>query len=408
MKYKANKILQRVQEIVSKGLNLLGLRRSKKTGNKQNGIEGIDDAYLQKAIDSLEEGVGVKDFADSWAIRLSINKGKVKEGITEIAKQLGLPIKINLFYVSAEYQSNANPAFGSSHLTKTDKNGKGNQGITAQVYIPKDLPMYGTPRLDNFPISVKISENCKENHETFISVMAHELSHVFLYSIGHKERDNEIYTDLTAMMLGFSDIIKRGRRVTKVISEDYDSRTTRTTTYGYLSDKQFRTVYKEIIWLLERNLFEKEKVKKKVRKLRQKIIKGNELISCFHKYIEYLGKNLNLKIKPKDGVKISSFHATGHIDKFKANIQKSEKILANSTPIFQSSIYFKDYTEKAKKCREKIDSIFSELNYSLVELNKEVRLLRKYLPIRQRLKSAMVSVYEPLFKFLSGLYFVER
>jgi Zn-dependent peptidase ImmA (M78 family) len=66
--------------------------------------------------------------------------------------------------------------------------------------------------LNNFPINVWISENCKDKPETFMTIMAHELSHVLLHSLRHKEMDNEIYTDITAILLGFSVVIKKRKK----------------------------------------------------------------------------------------------------------------------------------------------------------------------------------------------------
>jgi hypothetical protein len=114
---------------------------------------------------------------------------------------------------SVPNQPNAGEGFSSTHLVKTDSKGRGVAAITAQVSIPSYLPFYGSAGMVNYPIRVQVRENCNEHPMTFVSVMAHELSHVVLHSMRHNERQNEFYTDLTAMMLGFSDVMKLGRKV---------------------------------------------------------------------------------------------------------------------------------------------------------------------------------------------------
>ena len=216
-------------------------------------MENISDNYIEEAIETLADSIGIKDNVDNQKIISLIRQRKVKEGIKEIAKCLGLPIEINLSYVPKGYHPGTTNNFHSTYLVKTDWRGRGSEGITAQVSIPGYLPMYGTSELNDFPISVRVSENCANSPATFIAIMAHELSHIVLHSLWHKEKDNEIYTDITAMMLGFSNIIKSGRKVIKTNTlTDYGffsnttTTTVETTTYGYLSDNNFNFAFNKI------------------------------------------------------------------------------------------------------------------------------------------------------------------
>ena len=181
-------------------------------------MDGIKNDYIEKALNELIPTFGVKESIEPKKFISLIRSKKVKEGIKEIALSLGLPIQINISYVPRGYRPDNKDVFQSTQLVKTEI-GRGSEGITAQVTIPSDLPMYGASRMVNFPINVRLSENCADNPETLISVMAHELSHIVLHSIFHKEKENEFYTDLTAMLLGFADIMKIGRKVIKTSSE---------------------------------------------------------------------------------------------------------------------------------------------------------------------------------------------
>ncbi len=178
-----------------------------------------------------------------------------------IARQLDLPIGINIITVPNDYRAqNSSNRFDSRDLAKVHPHGLGNEGIIAQVNIPGSLPFYGSSTLIDYPIDVKVSENCRKSPGVFIMIMAHELSHVLLYSLRHPQKDNELYTDLLAMMLGFQTIFRNARKITTTQKQhDFMSPTiiTITVTYGYLSDEQFNFAYNKINSILEK--IEKEK-----------------------------------------------------------------------------------------------------------------------------------------------------
>lgn len=193
--------------------------------------------------------------------------------------------------------------------------------------------MYGASRMVNFPINVRLSENCADNPETLISVMAHELSHIVLHSIFHKEKENEFYTDLTAMLLGFADIMKIGRKVIKTSSEyervvGYESNTattyTQTTTYGYLSDDNFTYAYYKINSILNSQNSAKNGLLNKLSQFEQRLNKNEKLSLYFIKCLEYLDKNLNKNIPKEDGQKIGAFHQFGYIDNFQSVTRKNK------------------------------------------------------------------------------------
>jgi hypothetical protein len=263
-------------------------------------MEGVDNKYIDNAINHLFNTIGVKECVDNQKIISLIHSKKIKEAIKEIARCLGLPIEVNLSYVPKGYRPNANDGFQSTHLVKTDWRGRGTEGITAQVSIPSSLPFYGTPGMTNFPISVRLSENCADNPSTLIAVMAHELSHIVLYSLWHKEKENEFYTDLTAMMLGFADVMKVGRKVVKTNSftdhgflSSQTTTTTQTTTYGYLSDDNFSFAHNRIKNILSTHQKGKAKLLKKIKELNKTLQKQKTELGYFKRYLNYLDKNLN-------------------------------------------------------------------------------------------------------------------
>ena len=191
----------------------------------------VSQKYISEAIDNLFRLLGIKESVPRRSLQRSFDRGVIKECIKEIAHYLGLPIEINLSYVPSDYVPTYrdDQRFTTQALNITEGIRGNAGGITAQVFIPGHLPMYGTSGLVNFPINVKVSEDVEEYKETFFAIMAHELSHVVLYSLQYSQKDNELYTDIAAMLLGFNQVMKRGRKVVNV-HEESSLLSTKTTT----------------------------------------------------------------------------------------------------------------------------------------------------------------------------------
>ncbi|HNY98056.1 MAG TPA: hypothetical protein PK903_08310 [Paludibacteraceae bacterium] len=357
-------------------------------------MENISNNYIEEAIETLADSIGIKDNVDDQKIISLIRQKKVKEGIKEIAKCLELPIEISLSYVPKGYHPGTTNNFQSTHLVKTDWRGRGSEGITAQVFIPGYLPMYGTSGLNNFSISVRVSENCADSPATFIAIMAHELSHIVLHSLWHKEKDNEIYTDITAMMLGFSNIIKNGRKVIKTsTSTDYGffsnttTTTTEATTYGYLSDDNFNFAFNKIAEILNRYKQGKNKLIGKIKELTKKVKKNRKTMLYFQKYLEYVDKNLSRKMSQKDGYKISTFHQAGYTDEFEQAIRKTENELKQFNNFVQNlNHYSENIFGTIKQYEEKIRVAGNDLNEKHERLKADVGVLKRHVSFGYKLK----------------------
>ena len=104
----------------------------------------------------------------------------------------------------------------------------------------------GNIELDNDDcVLVNISNNILEFHECVLATLAHEIAHKYL----HVNRlafqlnyENEIFTDLTAVFLGFGKIMLKGRFVEKT-TEGYNYSQTRSQKVGYLDTSQLSFIY---------------------------------------------------------------------------------------------------------------------------------------------------------------------
>jgi hypothetical protein len=210
--------------------------------------------------------------------------------VEAMARYFNLPIKIHLVYV-APGDTSGNQ-FKVGIWSRPDNSGHGRDGITAQVMIPTVLPLYGSDDLGSMTFTVKVSQSCVESPRVFVAIMAHELSHIVLNSLWYVGKDNEIKTDLTAMMLGFRDAMRDGRKLVKdetpfVTASNY--RLTSTTTYGYLSDELFECAYKEVDRLYMNGEKALEGLRRQIAELRSASDRLQKQILKFEKGLSLLG-----------------------------------------------------------------------------------------------------------------------
>lgn len=201
-------------------------------------FDGMRNEEIAIALDGLISCFGVKEDISPDALYDLLEKNDTEGCVQEIARLLELPIRISLSYVPKDYRPDNANSFRSSSLSKTDWTGRGTEGIIAQVSIPPHMPMYGTSSFQGYSISVRVSENCSSHPETFVAIMAHELSHVLLAALMSPYKDSELHTDLVPIILGFRDAVRMGRKRIESTTSG-NTTTTHTTTYGYLTDSQF-------------------------------------------------------------------------------------------------------------------------------------------------------------------------
>ncbi len=188
---------------------------------------------VQESIDALDALFGVREPIPAEPLVRLHNTERLDELIAAIAEHMKLPVKFKVSVVSKDTR------FRSHLLARTDRSGRGIEGIEAQVTIPSNLPLFGSADLRRFQIGVLLSPAFRTAApETAITILAHELSHILLHSLRHPERDSEVFTDLVPIVLGFIEIVERGRTDTSVAYEAGATRIT-ATTYGYLSDVDF-------------------------------------------------------------------------------------------------------------------------------------------------------------------------
>ena len=340
-------------------------------------MAGINTEYVGQAVEELISKLGVKESIPLTDVVNSLRAGKIKDCITMIAGYLGLPITVDLSTVELAEgsQSRRSAIFGerfeSKDIVSSGQPGQAAECITAQVLIPSHLPIYGSSELQGFHVRVKVSDNCQKYPITFIAVMAHEFSHIVLHSIMHRQKDNEVYTDLTAMILGFSEIIRKGRKT--VETKRSSSRiTTTTTTYGYLSDEVFSFALDRI----ENKLIElREKDKELQEKMLGRVAGYRNQVSHYESQRQLLCllmENLDLKKKKtrkQDTPEIVRMHELYFLDRLadvsRHHARKLKEISESSLELAITHLYTEQRIDRLNASLQRVESLISDLQKNL-------------------------------------------
>ncbi len=351
-------------------------------------MEEVSNKYISEALHDLINLFGVRRSLSLDVFCKPFGRpGDLKKCIEQVALQLGLPVKIDLTFIPEGYNAAAVANFNSRHVVKSDGVGYGSQGIVAEVGIPNSLPLCNSKAMEGFPISVKVRESCKLSPATFITVMAHELSHVLLYSMRHAKKDNEFYTDLTAMLLGFAGIMKTGRKLEEHRTEQgFLSRThhTKITTYGYLSDKNFEFAFATIQKTLDTRLASQERLRSSVATIETLCERYQAAIEDVKKLLKKLDDNPNKKFAEPDLSAIIAMHQPNYISAHETRLSamknEAERI-QGLTEQLRTKAIIEDVSVSCSECT----AIKSKLDEAAREINSDRDTLKKYMGLWDRL-----------------------
>jgi len=350
-------------------------------------MENIDSEYIEDAVIDLIELFGIKNDndIDYFGLVRLIRDGQTKDCVQKIAQILELPIEIDLSFInenSGGYR-NSDDKFETSDLVKTDRIGRGTDGIAAQVEIPSNIPPLGSSRLNGYKIKVKVSANCTQQPESFIFLIFHELSHVLLAAAGSKHSHNEIYTDITPLVLGYIDIAKMGR---KSVETTYGpgvlgvTTTTRTTKYGYLDDSQFTSAVKKINDIIFKFAPLKDELIEKTETFMTKHEYFQKYLALFRKNILKFTINKDVSIQTRDNETIASFFNPTFFNDLDAFKSKNEERIAKLNNYHSSFNRYSIHNVEVLKINIKNTSEFIQQVENKIKLIKEhTKILYKYL-----------------------------
>jgi len=321
-------------------------------------MDNIEDEYLLEIIDNLFPKIGLIENMSTTEISEKIDLFDIQQRVQFVAMCLGLPIRINISIIT---------------------NNGTNNNIGARVFIPENMPIYGSKELVGFPVNMEIKGNITYNKITFVAVVAHELSHILLASIKSDKKTDELYTDISSMMLGFIDAIDAGRKIVNYTTYEGNIKTDHTTTYGYLDDHQFYIVKKRINKGILDCKKHKQTTKKKLNILKYRIKMLNKDLKFLNKIFNYLSRNITkIKIIGEDSNKMQYFYNNNYFDDSKKALSNLEyDTYQVDIDLFNLNHYFKDSIDVFYN---KIDILENNINSLYNNLNNNILLFKKYTP----------------------------
>ena len=334
----------------------------------RGGAIAMNNSEIKKALNELLPTFGVRCSVNQSKLLQLIESKKLDEAIKEIAVSMGLPIKIIISFVTEE----------------------NNDGAPARVLIPLKIPKYGSSELVNFPIHIQICNVSIKTPTSLLTVLAHEISHVVLYSNQHIGKDDEYYTDLTAMLMGYARIMKSGRKAVKSTSTNTRNEIisyTETIEYGYLSDNNFNYALKMIESYVKQIKHSESVLLRKVSMLSKRLSKADDLIKIINNYLSYLAINQNQRIQSNDAQKIVTYHSPSFFDSLVSTLENGRRLVENIIVYVDSD---KTYSARDVDLIQRYNGLFEEANMQLSVQTKlfedSLKVLRKYVSISSRLK----------------------
>ena len=355
-------------------------------------MEGVDNKYISRAIDELAGFLGVREDIPAETVLQPLHKGNAEACIERMANHLGLPIKVNLTSVNVM----SSESFESRDLVTTEGDGRGTEGIAAQAFMPSNLPLYGSSEMEGFPVQVKVSGDCQRYADAFVATMAHELSHVLLHSLWHTEKNNEIYTDITAMLLGFGGAMRKGRHAVETTNIGLGWQLTSRTRFGYLKDAQFRFALGrvEAIRRSNRSAFNtmRTAMDEKLGDYRKQLASYRKLFKEFNKLIEYLDRKQAKKIRKEDARKIVEIHSLNYGDRFVSVLRSNERKLSEIEALYsgwldQPQDHYSEHKLKSLEVfHDDLASLLQGLKHESAVLKDDVRVMRRCFGFLERLQ----------------------
>jgi hypothetical protein len=348
-------------------------------------FEGLTQDDLSEALAEMTSCLGVKEDVQTNELLALFRKKNIERCLGAIAAQLGLPIRISLSYVPRGSKPGGADGFSYSALTKTDWTGHGIGAITAQVAIPEDLPLFGTAGLQNYPIRVRISEDCNVNPDTFVAVMAHELSHVLLASLRHPQMDSELHTDLAPIVLGFREVIRTGRKSIDRTTGGNEA-TGRATTYGYLTDSQFDYAWSYVTRLLADHQYRKRNLMGVVARVGGGLEKATRSLAAFCDYFKYLDRRRPGKMRKEDALRIVQLHAQDDSQGWERRITAVRSVKEEAESFVGAlNHYNSSAVDNLQKHMRALDMASAELAQLAEAIGRDETMLRKYIGWTYRL-----------------------
>ena len=338
--------------------------------------EFASDSYVKEALGILIDDLGVKDEIDLSKLEALFLEKDINLGVQSIALQLGLPVFITLEFGEKNIQSEG--------LARTDTNGRGIEGIVAQVRIPAYLPRFGTSELRNYPVKIFIGPDYRNQIAALMTVLVHELSHILLHSMRSPYCQDEIYTDLVGPVLGMTAVVEKGR---KTIKTEYQGNCilTQTTTCGYLSDDQFNRAKQEILRVLLAKKSNDMEAEAEVSELGRLCTTTRQQIERFRRDLEKIDDYPKTRISEVDAIRLVSFHQPAYLDSVTKVLQDCDVHIGRVSSFFKLNCHYsKKRMAEYEDVRERTRLAAAGVLSKSANLNEDIELIKRSMKLRAK------------------------
>lgn len=355
-------------------------------------FEGLTDSDIEMTLDELINIFGVTEDIDSSNLASLLAENKIQDCVQEIATSLHLPVRVELIYVPQNFRPGSH-GFRTTGLVRQDPV-QDDLGIVAQVSIPQDIPMFGTPDLNGFPIRVRVNEHCHAHPDSFIAIMAHELAHVLLACMRHPQKDSELHTDLIPLICGYRRIVKEGRKIVEQVMSG-NKITTITTTYGYLSDRQFDYAYRYIGRTLEKRRDAKLRLLRISDYLNGLISSFNRNIRTFNEFLVVVGRRKPRIVRSEHAQRLVQLYSVDFGREWKERVQEAQAISERARSFARAlSRYTPVVIKQLEEQESNLKLAVQQMKDIAEELNSDIEILEKYIGLFYKMQRGLRQIFD--------------
>jgi len=342
--------------------------------------------FLDSAIDDLYNTIWLKDNLSHYIVYSIYADFGIKWLCEKIANQLWLNVNFDIKFTT----------WNEFKTTQLHTKSEWDAWICAQVQIPDNIGDYNFETIKWYIISIKISPDIEYNDILGLSVIvAHELSHIVLHLTKHAQRENEYYTDLTAMMLWFNEIYYNWRKKTKETDSYVIGNTrhtsTHTTTYWYLDDIDFKYASNKIQFLLDQDKVYRAILKKRRNYLEKTTNKLLKYINTFNKSLTNTAKN----IWKSDIIKLQKYYDITYIQDYETLVYKSRSIINKINDLLIKNCKTKKWLYVITESIKNIEAFTEKIGQKKKELKNDIMVINL-----SQYKNPLVKFFKHIFLIL--------
>ncbi len=191
------------------------------------------------------------------------------------------------------------------------------------------------------------------------------------------------------ILLGFRVIVLRGRKV-EVSSASATGRTTRTTTYGYLTDSQFEFAFNKVSSRLDRHQDEKEEALEKAVEIRKLHQRASQDLKAFRDSLAYLDGRASHRLRAKDAKRIVTFHSLDYTREWELSLSHVGTVAVNEEVAIRQITHFTNHSlEALRRSSERLNAALLKIGTVSQSIKSDLKVLRQNVGVAKRLRDAL-------------------